>query len=88
MEKNGQLVVGFAAETQHLDRFAAEKLVAKQLDLIVGNLVGTEDSGFEVDTNRVNLYFKDGAREALEVMPKTEVAHLILDRVVQLAAAS
>ena len=87
MQKNGQLVVGFAAETQHLDRFATEKLAAKQLDLIVGNLVGTEDSGFEVETNRVNLYFKDGSHESLDVMPKTDVAHVILDRVVDLSAA-
>ncbi len=82
--KNGQLVVGFAAETRQLDRFASEKLISKKLDMIVGNLVGSEDSGFQVDTNRVNLYFKDGTRETLEVMPKADLAHLILDRVIKL----
>ena len=83
-QKHGQVMVGFAAETQHLDRYAAEKLASKRLDLIVGNLVGPADSGFEVDTNRVNLYFKEGPRESLGLMPKREVAHLILDRVVDL----
>ncbi len=87
-QKSGQLMVGFAAETQHLDRYAAEKLASKQLDLIVGNLVDTEDSGFKADTNRVNLYFKDGSREVLDVMPKTDVAHLILNRVFHLVTPS
>lgn len=87
-QKNGQMLVGFAAETRHLDRFAAEKLASKHLDLIVGNLVGTEDSGFEVDTNRVTLFFKDGTRESLDVMPKTEVAHLIIDRVLEMGTST
>jgi len=82
--KGTQLVVGFAAETQNLDVFAREKLAAKQLDLIVGNLIGAEGAGFEGDTNQVNLYFKDGAKKALDVMPKSDLAHLILDQVVGL----
>lgn len=79
-----QIVVGFAAETQDLDAHAMDKLKAKQLDLIVGNLIGTEGSGFEVDTNVVNLYFKDGCKRSLDVMPKADLAHLILDHVVEL----
>ena len=80
--KTDQIVVGFAAETQNLDDFATKKLQAKQLDMIVGNLVNAEGSGFEVDTNQANLYYKDGSRESLQLMPKSELADLILDRVV------
>ncbi len=80
--KTDQIVVGFAAETQNLDDFAPKKLQAKQLDMIVGNLVNADGSGFEVDTNQANLYYKDGSRESLQLMPKSELADLILDRVV------
>ncbi len=81
----GRITVGFAAETQELDRNATSKLKAKQLDLIVGNLVNVDGSGFQADTNQVTLYFKDGNRTALDKMPKADLAHLILDHVVQLA---
>jgi phosphopantothenoylcysteine decarboxylase/phosphopantothenate--cysteine ligase len=81
-KKTHQLVVGFAAETRDLDDCATKKLQAKHLDMIVGNLVNAEGSGFEVDTNRANLYYKDGSRETLQLMPKSELADLILDRVV------
>ena len=80
-----RVTVGFAAETRELDRNATDKLKSKQLDLIVGNLVNVDGSGFQADTNQVTLYFKDGTRTALDKMPKADLAHLILDRVVQLA---
>lgn len=77
-----QIVVGFAAETENLDAYAKGKLEAKQLDMIVGNLIGPEGSGFEADTNQANLYFKNGEKLALDVMPKQDLAHKILDHVV------
>lgn len=81
-KKTHQIVVGFAAETQDLDDCATKKLQTKHLDMIVGNLVNAEGSGFEVDTNQANLYYKDGSRETLKLMPKSELADLILDRVI------
>jgi phosphopantothenoylcysteine decarboxylase/phosphopantothenate--cysteine ligase len=81
-KKTHQIVVGFAAETRDLDDCATKKLQAKHLDMIVGNLVNAEGSGFEVDTNQANLYYKDGSQETLQLMPKSELADLILDRVV------
>ena len=82
--KSKQVLVGFAAETQHLDENAAEKLRAKNLDMLVGNLIGAAGAGFGTDTNQVTLYFKDGSTEALARMPKSDLAHVILDRVVGL----
>lgn len=79
--KHKQIVVGFAAETQDLDTYAIEKLKAKNLDMIVGNLIGPEDSGFVSDTNRVTLYYKDGRQEHVELMTKEELADLLLDRI-------
>lgn len=86
-QKKNQLVIGFAAETEQLDKFATEKLKDKQLDLIVGNLIGAADSGFESDTNRVTLYCKNGDHEPLEVMPKEDVANALLDRIKTMIAA-
>jgi len=79
-----RIVVGFAAETDNLLENAREKLARKRLDLLVANDVSASDSGFEVATNRVTLLTPDGAQESLPLLPKTEVAERILDRVAAL----
>lgn len=76
-----QVIVGFAAETQDLKRHALEKVGKKGADLIVANLVGTEDSGFGVQTNRALLAFQGGEVRELPIMSKRELAGLILDQV-------
>jgi phosphopantothenoylcysteine decarboxylase/phosphopantothenate--cysteine ligase len=80
----GQLVVGFAAETERVLENAAQKLKAKRLDLMVANDVTQEGAGFDVDTNVVTLLFPDGRAKPLEKMPKLDVANRILDEVVEL----
>jgi phosphopantothenoylcysteine decarboxylase/phosphopantothenate--cysteine ligase len=85
--KTAQILVGFAAETQDLAENAGRKLAAKNLDLIVGNLIGPPESGFGSDTNRVHLFFADGREERLGVMPKATLAHELLDRVAALITA-
>lgn len=80
----GQLVVGFAAETDHLVENAAKKLHDKRLDLIVANDVTQDGAGFDSDTNIVTLLFPDGRCKPLERMSKLDVAHRILDEVVNL----
>jgi phosphopantothenoylcysteine decarboxylase/phosphopantothenate--cysteine ligase len=82
--KGGRILVGFAAETEGLEANAAQKLRAKNLDIIAGNLIGAPHSGFQADTNQVTLFFRDGAREALPAMTKEAVAHTLLDRVAAL----
>ena len=81
VRKKHQFLVGFAAETQKLESYAGEKLKKKNLDTIVGNIVGVSDSGFQADTNEVTLFFKDGSNEPLPNMKKEEVAHILLDRI-------
>ncbi len=78
----GQIVVGFAAETENLIENAAAKLRAKHLDLMVANDVSRDDAGFDVDTNVVTLLFPDGRTIPLEKMSKFDVAHRVLDEVV------
>lgn len=77
----GQVLVGFAAETTNLREYALAKLQAKNLDLIVANDVSATDAGFNVDTNRVRLLFRDGRDEELPLADKGEVARQILDRI-------
>lgn len=82
--KRGQILVGFAAETDDLVANARDKLAKKNLDLIVANEVGAADAGFGVDTNRVTILNRAGEAEALPLLSKREVADRILDRVVAL----
>jgi phosphopantothenoylcysteine decarboxylase/phosphopantothenate--cysteine ligase len=77
----GQVLVGFAAETDDLVENAARKLAAKRLDLIVGNNVAEPDAGFEVDTNRAVLVDAAGHVEPLPLQSKIALAGVILDRV-------
>lgn len=76
--------VGFAAETDDIMAHAQSKLLRKRLDLLIANDVSRPDSGFGTDTNKVFIFHATGAVEDLPVMPKTEVAAVIWDRVVAL----
>jgi phosphopantothenoylcysteine decarboxylase/phosphopantothenate--cysteine ligase len=81
------VLVGFAAETENVVAEARAKLGEKRCDLVVANDVSQPDAGFTVETNRVVLVEADGER-ALPLMSKDEVAHAILDRVVELLGRS
>jgi len=80
-KRPGQVLVGFAAETDDLVENAARKLATKRLDLIVGNNVAEPDAGFEVDTNRAVLLDAAGHVEPLPLQSKIDLAGVILDRV-------
>jgi phosphopantothenoylcysteine decarboxylase/phosphopantothenate--cysteine ligase len=77
--KNGQLLVGFAAETNGLLPNAKKKLEEKRLDLIVANDVTQEGSGFDVDTNVATLLDCRGGVHSLQRMSKDELADRIYD---------
>jgi phosphopantothenoylcysteine decarboxylase/phosphopantothenate--cysteine ligase len=80
----GQLVVGFAAETDHLLENARAKIAVKGLDLLVANDVTAEGAGFDVDTNIVTFVFPGGRTQPLERMSKMDVAGRLLDEIVAL----
>ena len=81
------VVVGFAAETEHVIENALAKLQAKALDLIVANDVSSSDSGFGVDTNRVILLDRWGESLPLPLLSKTEVAERVVERVISLLSS-
>jgi len=82
--RNGSVIVGFALETDDALSSGRRKLSDKGLDMIVVNDATEQGAGFGVDTNRVTLIMRDGREDALPLMPKTDVAEAILDRVEQL----
>ncbi len=79
--KGDRILVGFAAETDHLVENATKKIRVKNLDFIVANDITQSGAGFGTDTNIVKFLYQDGRVEELPKMGKKEVAHQILDRV-------
>jgi len=86
-KRGHRLIVGFAAETDRVAENARKKLTDKNADLIVANDLTAEGAGFDVDTNIVTLFARDGRDLALPKLTKREVAHRILDEVVRLTAS-
>ncbi len=82
-KKPGQVLVGFAAETQNLLENARSKLERKNADMIVANDVLRPDSGFAVDTNRVTIITKEYT-ERLDLMSKEQIAEMILDQAMKI----
>jgi phosphopantothenoylcysteine decarboxylase / phosphopantothenate---cysteine ligase len=78
-QKNGKMLVGFAAETDELVANAKKKLKDKNLDMIVANDVTGAGAGFDVDTNVVTILDRGGGVRALPLMSKDELAEQIFD---------
>ncbi|OXT18713.1 bifunctional 4'-phosphopantothenoylcysteine decarboxylase/phosphopantothenoylcysteine synthetase [Bacillus sp. OG2] len=76
--KKQQILIGFAAETDHVEEYARKKLAKKNADMIVANNVKSEGAGFGTDTNIITIYKRDGGAIALPLMSKHEAAARIL----------
>ena len=83
-KRAGQILVGFAAETQNLLEYAKAKLEKKNLDMIVANDVSRKDAGFNTDTNVVKLLYRNGTIEELPIMTKHKLADELLNRVLKI----
>jgi phosphopantothenoylcysteine decarboxylase/phosphopantothenate--cysteine ligase len=86
-KKGDRLLIGFAAETQNLQQEARRKLESKNCDMVVGNLVGGADLGFESDENEVILVLRTGETIPLSRASKREIADRIFDQVLKLRLA-
>jgi phosphopantothenoylcysteine decarboxylase/phosphopantothenate--cysteine ligase len=82
--KGKRVLIGFAAESRELEKYAKDKLERKNLDMIVANDITRRNAGFDVDTNAVTFYHRTGEKEELPLMRKREVAEELLDRLVKL----
>ena len=78
-----QFLVGFAAETHDLEKNAHLKMEKKNLDMIAANIVGSSDSGFKADTNKVKFFFKNSAPVDLPLMEKEKLAHILIDHILE-----
>lgn len=85
-KKTHQILVGFAAETADLEKYAQEKVVKKNLDMIAANDVSRQDIGFGADENQMILYLKDGTKIELEKTTKAGIANRILDEIEKIKA--
>ncbi|MCY8266845.1 bifunctional phosphopantothenoylcysteine decarboxylase/phosphopantothenate--cysteine ligase CoaBC [Bacillus haynesii] len=86
--KTKQILVGFAAETQHVEDYAKQKLETKNLDMIVANNITAEGAGFGTETNIVTVFHRDGKKTAHPLMSKREVAAEVLKEAAELAGRS
>ncbi len=84
-KKGKSILVGFAMETQDLLANARQKLLKKNMDMIVANSLREEGAGFETDTNIITIIDRNGKTIALEKMTKIDAAHRILDHVKMLS---
>jgi phosphopantothenoylcysteine decarboxylase/phosphopantothenate--cysteine ligase len=83
-KKKGQVIVGFAMETENVTRNAKKKLREKNLDLIVANDITAPGSGFALETNVAALIDRSGKVDQLPLLAKRQVAERIIERVVAL----
>ena len=83
-KKGDRILIGFAAETQNMVEEAKRKMISKNCDMVVGNLVSQQGIGFESDQNEVTLVLRSGEVEKIAQAPKRVVADRILDQVQRL----
>jgi phosphopantothenoylcysteine decarboxylase/phosphopantothenate--cysteine ligase len=86
-KKGDRLLIGFAAETENLQQEARRKLETKNCDMIVGNVVGRDETGFESDENEVTLILRTGETISVPRASKREIADRIFDQVLKLRLA-
>ena len=84
----GQVLVGFAAETEDIESNALAKLRSKNLDVIVANDVSKQNVGFGHDTNEIVMFTADGARHHVPLTTKREAARAVLDVAVSLMGSA
>ena len=82
LRRPGAVIMGFALETTNIEAHAREKMQRKGLDFIVANDATEDGAGFGVDTNRVVILDARGGRDTPPLMPKTQLAEVLLDHVI------
>ena len=83
-KRAGQVLVGFALETENEEQYAIDKLKKKNLDLIVLNSLNDAGAGFKNDTNKVTLVDSQFNKTTYDLKSKTEVAHDICIKITEL----
>ena len=77
-----KLVIGFAAETNNLEKYANEKLNEKNCDWIIANDVSNKKIGFDSDFNEVSIFYKNKNSEKLKYKPKSEISDEVVEKII------
>ena len=77
-----KLVIGFAAETNNLEKYANEKLNEKNCDWIIANDVSNKKIGFNSDFNEVSIFYKNKDSEKLKYKPKSEISDEVVEKII------
>ena len=77
-----KLVVGFAAETNNLEKYADKKLNEKNCDWIIANDVSNEKIGFNSDFNEVSIFYKNNKTDKLKYKPKSEISDELVEKII------
>ena len=85
-KKSHQILVGFAAETEHVIKYGQDKVAKKNLDMLVANDVSKSNAGFNVDTNEGYFLYPDKEPKEMLNMKKSDLARHILREVIDLVA--
>jgi phosphopantothenoylcysteine decarboxylase/phosphopantothenate--cysteine ligase len=83
-KKEGQVLVGFALETEREEENAMQKLNKKNADMIVLNSLKDSGAGFGKETNKITVYFKNGSKRTFDTKQKIEVAKDIVDAIIEI----
>ena len=85
-KKSHQILVGFAAETEHVIKYGQDKVAKKNLDMLVANDVSKSNAGFNVDTNEGYFLYPNKEPKIMPNMQKSELARYIIGEVIELLA--
>ena len=77
-----KLVIGFAAETNNLEKYANKKLNEKNCDWIIANDVSNKKIGFDSDFNEVSIFYKNNKIDKLKYKPKSEISDEIVEKII------
>jgi phosphopantothenoylcysteine decarboxylase/phosphopantothenate--cysteine ligase len=83
-KRESQIIIGFAAESENVEKNALEKLQKKKVDMIIANDITIPDIGFGADENAVIILTRDGNKEVLPRQPKVQIAKHICNRLVDM----
>lgn len=83
-KREKQIIIGFSAESENIEKNAKEKLEKKKIDMIIANDITVPDIGFGADENAVVILTRDGQKEILQRQPKIQIAKHICNKLVEM----
>ena len=86
-KKEKQIIIGFSAESENIEKNALEKLSKKKIDMIIANDITVPEIGFGSDDNAVTILTRNGEKETLHRQPKVQIARHICNKLVEMFAS-